>query len=105
VENNLVKELVNSEQKIKAEHFVINAELAPKQFVANCRVREYLARAVLVTNQSIMPDELEHLTLLTYPPEGGENIVTILEMGSLTGTCPKGYCNCLKWFLAFFVCV
>lgn len=96
MENNIVKELVNSGQKIRADHFVINAELAPKQFLANCQEMDYIARAVLVTNRSIMPSEQEHLTLLTYPPEGGKNITTIVEMGSLTGTCPKGYCKLLE---------
>lgn len=93
LENNIVKELVVGEQKIRAGHFVINAELAPSHFVANCQATEYISRAVLVTNSSIMPSEQEHLTLMTYPPEGGKNITTILEMGSLTGTCPKGYCK------------
>lgn len=40
-----------------------------------------------------MESDKEHLTLLIYPPECGKNSCTIIEMGTLTGTCPEGLCK------------
>lgn len=39
-----------------------------------------------------MESEKEHLTLLLFPPENGKNACITIEMGTLTGTCPKDTC-------------
>lgn len=93
LENNKIKYLLNGDQEIKAEHFVLSAEKSPKQFIESIEIKEYISRAIFITDRSIMPSEQEHLTLLMYPPEEGKDIVTIIEMGSLTGTCPKNLCK------------
>lgn len=40
-----------------------------------------------------MDSEKENLTLLLFPPEDGRNPCTIIEVGPLTGTCPKDTCK------------
>lgn len=92
VEDNKVKVVVNGAQKIAAEHFVFGAEKSPKEFVKSLHIKDYISRAIIITDRSIMPSEQEHLTLLMYPPENGKPVVTVIEMGSATGTCPKGLC-------------
>ncbi|XP_066252349.1 rab proteins geranylgeranyltransferase component A isoform X2 [Euwallacea similis] len=89
VESNSIKFLQNGKQEIKAEKFVVGAEYTPQEFVKAINVKHYIARAIFITDQSVMPIDHEHLTLLMYPPEEGKNIVTIIETGSHTGTCPK----------------
>lgn len=91
LDNNRVTSLLNGSQEIKAEHFVLNIEKAPVELVNNLKVTDYISRAVLITNRSIMPSEQEHLTLLIYPPEDKGNSVTLIEMGHLTGTCPQNF--------------
>lgn len=39
--------------------------------------------------RSILETEKEHLTLLVFPPEKERNTCVTIEMGNLTGTCPK----------------
>ncbi|XP_060532290.1 rab proteins geranylgeranyltransferase component A 1 isoform X2 [Cylas formicarius] len=81
--------LVSGDQKIYADNFVISLQKAPAKFVKSVQIKEYISRAVFITDCSLMPSEQEHLTLLMYPPEKGKHLTTLIEMGSLTGTCPK----------------
>ncbi|XP_018570375.1 rab proteins geranylgeranyltransferase component A 1 [Anoplophora glabripennis] len=83
------KALLVGEQRIKADHIVMGIEKAPVKFVETVP-KTYISRAVLITDRSILDSEKEHLTLLLYPPEGGKCSVTLIELGTLTGTCPKG---------------
>ncbi|XP_044253963.1 rab proteins geranylgeranyltransferase component A 2 [Tribolium madens] len=75
-------------QEIKAEFLVMGAEKAPPEFIKQ-HPQSYIARAILITDKSIMDSEKEHLTLLLYPPEGDKNSCVVIELGCLTGTCPK----------------
>ncbi|EFA02190.1 rab proteins geranylgeranyltransferase component A 1 [Tribolium castaneum] len=75
-------------QEIKAGVLVMGAEKAPPHFIKQ-HPKSSIARAILITDKSIMESEKEHLTLLLYPPEGGKNSCVVLELGCLTGTCPK----------------
>ncbi|CAG9834623.1 unnamed protein product [Diabrotica balteata] len=52
-------------------------------------VFQRLRRCALITDKSILDSEKEHLTLAFYPPENGKPLVKIIELGCLTGTCPK----------------
>lgn len=65
---------------------------APEQFVKNLK-KSYISRAVFITDRSILESEREHLTLLTFPPERDKNVCTVIEMGSLSGTCPQTLCK------------
>jgi RAB protein geranylgeranyltransferase component A len=89
-ENNF-KGLVCGKQRITAEFLVMGVEKAPPQFIKS-PPRAYIARAIFITDRSIMPSDKEHLTLLMYPPEDGKNSCVIIELGTLTGTCPKDFC-------------
>ncbi|KAJ8922725.1 hypothetical protein NQ315_007760 [Exocentrus adspersus] len=83
------KSLLVGQQRIKADHIVMGIEKSPGTFVETF-TKDYISRAVFITDKSVMESEKEHLTLLVYPPEKGKNPVTVIELGSLTGTCPKG---------------
>ncbi|CAH2006343.1 unnamed protein product [Acanthoscelides obtectus] len=88
ISENKFKCLLVNDQKLTAEHLVLNLEHAPKQFV-DLKKLEYISRCVLITDRSVMSSEKEHLTLLLYPPENDKNSVIMIELGTLTGTCPK----------------
>lgn len=97
LESHHVEALANGEQEIKAQHFVLGAEHSPSQFLSSSAAKDnQISRAVFITDQSLSPSEQEHLTLLVYPPEEEKPLATILEMGHLTGTCPKGLCKAPK---------
>uniref|UniRef100_A0AAR5P4W1 RAE1/2 domain-containing protein n=1 Tax=Dendroctonus ponderosae TaxID=77166 RepID=A0AAR5P4W1_DENPD len=91
LENHKVEALLNGDQEIKAQHFVLGAEHSPSQFLASVANGNQISRAVFVTDKSLIPSEQEHLTLLVYPPDDKKPLATIVEMGHLTGTCPKGF--------------
>lgn len=78
-------------QTISADHLIMAIEYAPKEYVKSS-IRRYLSRGILITDKSVMKSEKEHLTLLFYPPEGEKNAVTVIELGTLTGTSPKDLC-------------
>ncbi|XP_076274633.1 rab escort protein [Rhynchophorus ferrugineus] len=89
IEDDKVTKVFCQGQEICAEHFVLGAEKIPKLYTEHLKVNSYISRAVFITESSVMPSEQEHLTLFMYPAENGKPIVTVLELGSLTGTCPK----------------
>ncbi|KAK4886577.1 hypothetical protein RN001_002848 [Aquatica leii] len=76
------------QQRINAEHLVMSLEKVP-QSVVDFSAKEYISRAIFITDRSIMESDKEHLTLLLFPSINGKRTCTILELGSLTGTCPK----------------
>ncbi|KAJ8960384.1 hypothetical protein NQ314_006074 [Rhamnusium bicolor] len=82
------KGLLVGKQRINAEHIVMGIEKSPEKFVSSF-TKKFISRAVFITDRSIMDSEKEHLTLLLYPPEDNKYPVTIIELGCLTGTCPK----------------
>lgn len=69
----------------------MSIQYAPEEYVKS-EEKKYISRAVLITDKSVMKSETEHLTLLFYPPENGCNAATLIELGTLTGTCPKDLC-------------
>ncbi|VEN53356.1 unnamed protein product [Callosobruchus maculatus] len=85
---NKFKSLLVNDQKIEGKHLILNMENTPKQFI-DLKNTEYIARCILITDRSIMSSEAEHLTLLLYPPENDKNSAILIELGTLTGTCPK----------------
>ncbi|XP_056641471.1 rab proteins geranylgeranyltransferase component A 1 [Diorhabda sublineata] len=88
VSENKFKSIKIRDKKIEAENLVMGIKNVPKQFLRSNKI-EYISRCVLITQQSILKSEKEHLTLMFYPPENGKPFVTLIELGSLTGTCPK----------------
>ncbi|XP_072386367.1 rab proteins geranylgeranyltransferase component A 1 [Diabrotica undecimpunctata] len=88
VSNNKFKSITVRSQNIQAEHLVMSMEKVPKQFLKSNN-QQYISRCVLITDKSILDSEKEHLTLAFYPPENGKPFVKIIELGCLTGTCPK----------------
>lgn len=80
-------------QTISAEHLVTSIQYSPERYVKTFKI-QYISRGVLVTDRSVLKSENEHLTLLLYPPENGKNSATLIELGHLTGTCPKDLCKC-----------
>lgn len=87
--DNNFKGLICGKQRINAKHLVMSLEKLPKDIV-DFSTTEYISRAIFITDKSIMEDEKEHLTLLLFPPIDEKTSCVILELGSLTGTCPKG---------------
>lgn len=49
----------------------------------------------MLLNRSMWETEKEHLTLLVFPPENDKSSCITIEMGTLTGTCPKTLCRYL----------
>lgn len=47
----------------------------------------------MIIYRSVKGSEKEHLTLLFYPLKGGRELCNVIELGTLTGTCPKGICT------------
>nr|CAI5857110.1 unnamed protein product [Callosobruchus analis] len=88
ISENKFKSLLVNEQKIEAKHLILNSENVPKKFI-EVKETAYIARCILITDRSIMSSEAEHLTLLLYPPENDKNLAILIELGTLTGTCPK----------------
>ncbi|CAH1115921.1 unnamed protein product [Phaedon cochleariae] len=87
--DNKFKSLKLGSQHLEADHLIMSVDNSPQQFITGVE-KKYISRAVLITSSSMIESEKEHLTLLFYPPENGKNTVTLIELGSLTGTCPKG---------------
>ncbi|XP_045478876.1 rab proteins geranylgeranyltransferase component A 1 [Harmonia axyridis] len=84
---NVFQGLICGDQKITAPHMVLNMGLIPLCFLENTEAN-LISRAVLITNKSLMDCEREELTLLLYPLKNNK-LCRILELGTLTGTCPK----------------
>lgn len=76
-------------QNISAKNLVTDVRTASTFGLVKAE-SEYISRAVFITNRSVMKSEQEHLTLLLYPDNKGEKLCIVLELGYLTGTCPKG---------------
>lgn len=81
-------------QTISAEHLIASIQYSPKEYVKSLKVN-YISRGVLITDKSVLKSENEHLTLLLYPPVDGKYSTTLIELGHLTGTCPKDLCKSL----------
>lgn len=106
---NVFKGLFAGKQRINARTLVTSVEKSPEVFV-KCLEKTYISRAIFITDRlinensfdsqktcliyfrSVMESEKEHLTLLLFPPENGKNACVTIEMGTLTGTCPKDTC-------------
>lgn len=91
VSENEFKSVIVDNQTISANHLVMSMEFSPEKYVKSLQ-KTYISRGVLITDKSVMTSEKEHLTLLLYPPEDGKNSVTVIELGTLTGTTPKDLC-------------
>lgn len=89
-ENNTFKSLICNKQRINAKYLVIGAEKCGNILKSP---QKFISRAIFITNRSILPTEKEHLTLLLHPIENGKELVIVLEMGTLSGTCPKNLRN------------
>ncbi|KAK9870755.1 hypothetical protein WA026_009716 [Henosepilachna vigintioctopunctata] len=87
LKNNKFESLLCGKQKILSPHIVMNVGLAPESFLKYDKTK-LLSRASLITNKSLVNSEKEHMTLLLYPAANNK-LCTVLELGSLTGTCPK----------------
>ncbi|XP_018335207.1 rab proteins geranylgeranyltransferase component A 2 [Agrilus planipennis] len=88
-DKNNYKGIMCGNQQINSSKIVIGLDKAPKAFVDHIKPLR-LSRGIFITDRSLLESEKEHLSLLLFPPMNDKNPVTILEMGSLTGTCPKG---------------
>ncbi|KAI4462518.1 rab gdp-dissociation inhibitor [Holotrichia oblita] len=86
---NKFKGLVCGKQVIRASNLVMGIEKSPEDFVKSVEV-SYISRGIFITNGSVRDSEKEHLTLLFYPLKGGKQLCNVIELGTLTGTCPKG---------------
>ncbi|KRT80051.1 hypothetical protein AMK59_8370 [Oryctes borbonicus] len=86
---NKFRGLVCGKQIIRSSHLVMGIEKSPPQFVKSLEI-SYISRGIFITSGSVMESEKEHLTLLFYPLKGGQRLCNVIELGSLTGTCPKG---------------
>lgn len=87
--DNTFKGIICGKQRINATQLVMSLEKLPKEIV-DFSPTEYISRAIFITDKSILEDEKEHLTLLLFPPVNGKTACVVLELGCLTGTCPKG---------------
>lgn len=92
VNENQFKSISVNDQVISADHLIMSIQYSPEDYVKSQKVK-YISRGVLITNKSVMKSENEHLSLLMYPPEDGHNAATLIELGTLTGTCPKDLCE------------
>lgn len=92
---NQFKSVIVDNQTISADHLIMSMEYCPEMFIHSVN-KKYISRGVLITERSVMKSEKEHLTLLVYPPENGKPGVTIIELGTLTGTSPKDLCMIQK---------
>lgn len=86
------KGVATGKQRITSEFLVMGAEKASPEFVKQ-PPQSYISRAIFITDKSVMVSDKEHLTLLLYPPDEGHNSCVVIELGTLTGTCPKGLCK------------
>ncbi|KAI5636633.1 GDP dissociation inhibitor domain-containing protein [Phthorimaea operculella] len=84
---------------LACDHLVIGINECPKELLSPEPAESHdISKAVFITNASIMPSEKEPLSLLRFPPLGdNDNSVTALEVGSATGSCPKGL------FVVYFI--
>ncbi|VVD03468.1 unnamed protein product [Leptidea sinapis] len=91
--------VIESKSKtLKCEHLVIGINECPQELVSpEPMERNDLSKAVFITNGTIMESEKEPLSLLRFPPLDGDHIVSVLEVGPATGSCPKGL------FVVYFI--
>ncbi|CAG4941494.1 unnamed protein product [Colias eurytheme] len=92
--------VIDSKSKtLNCDHLVIGINECPKDLIspepAECTD---ISKAVFITNGTMMSSEREPLTLVRFPPLGdAPHAVTALEVGSATGSCPKGL------FVVYFI--
>nr|XP_022900003.1 rab proteins geranylgeranyltransferase component A 1 isoform X1 [Onthophagus taurus]XP_022900004.1 rab proteins geranylgeranyltransferase component A 1 isoform X2 [Onthophagus taurus] len=82
------KGIICGKQRINGSNLVMGVDKAPKSFVGDVSEKR-ISRGIFVIDRSIMSSEKEHLTLLLFPNQDGKRNCNVIEMGSLTGTCPK----------------
>lgn len=89
-EDNKFTALICDKQRINAKHLLLSAEKGGDLVKP---ANELISRCILITNRSLLPSEKEHLTLLLHPIGNGDELTIILEMGAMSGTCPKDFCK------------
>lgn len=94
-EGKVVVTIASKTKTLNCDHLVIGINECPKELISPEPVESCdISKAVFITNGSIMQSEKEPLTLLRFPPQSdNDNAVTVLEVGSATGSCPKGLCE------------
>ncbi|KAJ2950384.1 hypothetical protein O0L34_g8627 [Tuta absoluta] len=92
-------EIDSKGKTLACDHLVIGINECPKELLSPEPAESHdISKAVFITNSSIMASEKEPLSLLRFPPLGdNDNSVTALEVGSATGSCPKGL------FVVYFI--
>lgn len=88
---NLFQAIICGEQRITAPYMVMNVGMVPPNFLEGTEV-SLITRAVFITDKSLMDSEKEQLTILLYPLRSNK-LCRILELGTLTGTCPRNLCK------------
>lgn len=96
-ENDNFKSLICGEQEITAHKFVtgVGSKVGSKE-----QPEEYMARCILITDESVLKSDSENLSLILFPSEDGLEMCYILEAGPRTGTTCEGVCK-YKYFTRF----
>lgn len=76
---------------IECKHLVVNRSYLPSKYISSEKQRAEISKAILITNESILPSTSEHVSFLTIPPlPGREELVRVIELGASSSGCPSG---------------
>nr|XP_045584884.1 rab proteins geranylgeranyltransferase component A 1-like isoform X1 [Procambarus clarkii] len=88
--------IVSEGQRLQCSHLVMDASCAPHKYtaIASLAAQKSISRSIFITDRSILSSDKEQLTLLRLPAkDGNPQPITIIEVGSGSGICPKNlYC-------------
>ena len=77
-------------QKIEASHLVMDSSYLPVEYISS-EARQFVSRAILIVNRSLMESEEEHISFLTIPPlHDKAEPVRVIEVGPASAACPSG---------------
>ena len=77
-------------QKIEASHLIMDSSYLPVEYVSS-EARQFVSRAILIVNKSLMESEEEHISFLTIPPLHDKvEPIRVIEVGPASASCPSG---------------
>ena len=77
-------------QKIEASHLIMDSSYLPVEFVSS-KAPQFVSRAILIVNKSLIESEEEHISFLTIPPLHDKvKPIRVIEVGPASASCPSG---------------
>lgn len=93
--------VISNNQLLSAKHVILSSDVTPKEFISEEETsKRKISRGILITDKPLYNSGRDGVSLVKFPPsEDLEECITLIELSSVSGACPKGLYIAHLWCL------